>query len=67
VTMPLGSRPHSWAYAAILARPLASMAQIRSVLLLVAEFGVAKAWRAYRALGRITQSDSQVHTSGRNR
>jgi 4-carboxymuconolactone decarboxylase len=29
----------------------AGMAQIRAVLLLVAEFGIAKAWQAYRALG----------------
>jgi alkylhydroperoxidase/carboxymuconolactone decarboxylase family protein YurZ len=28
----------------------AGMAQIRAVLLLVAEFGIAKAWQAYRAL-----------------
>jgi 4-carboxymuconolactone decarboxylase len=31
----------------------ADMAQVRAVLLLVAEFGIAKAWRAYRALGEI--------------
>jgi 4-carboxymuconolactone decarboxylase len=29
----------------------ASEEQVRAVLLLVAEFGIAKAWRAYRALG----------------
>jgi 4-carboxymuconolactone decarboxylase len=28
----------------------AEMAQVRAVILLVAEFGIAKAWRAYRAL-----------------
>lgn len=31
----------------------AEMAQVRAVLLLVAEFGIAKAWRAYRALNEI--------------
>ena len=30
----------------------ASDEQVRAVLLLVAEYGVAKAWRAYRALNR---------------
>jgi len=29
----------------------AGRAQINAVLLLVAEYGIAKAWRAYRALG----------------
>jgi 4-carboxymuconolactone decarboxylase len=32
----------------------AGMAQIRAVLLLVAEFGIAKAWQAYRALSEFT-------------
>lgn len=35
----------------------AEMAQVRAVLLLVAEFGVGKAWRAYRALSRIGESE----------
>jgi 4-carboxymuconolactone decarboxylase len=30
----------------------AGEAQVRAVLLLVAEYGIGKAWRAYRALSR---------------
>jgi hypothetical protein len=29
------------------------MTQVRAVLLLLAEFGIAKAWRAYRALSEV--------------
>lgn len=31
----------------------AGMTQVRAVLLLLAEFGIAKAWRAYRALSEV--------------
>lgn len=31
----------------------AGMPQVRAVLLLLAEFGIAKVWRAFRALGRL--------------
>lgn len=35
----------------------ARMEQVRAVLLLVAEFGIAKAWRAYEALDRLFGTD----------
>jgi alkylhydroperoxidase/carboxymuconolactone decarboxylase family protein YurZ len=38
----------------------ADVAQVRAVLLLVAEFGIAKAWRAYRALNEIASHPRSV-------